>query len=78
MKNLLILVALALISFVTFAQQKTFTVNSGFWKVKMGHAASFVDASETFLLSFFLQKMANLKYTDTIFPGGNITENICL
>ena len=56
MKNLLIFVALALISFVTFAQQKTFTVNSGFWKVKMGHAASFVDASETFLTKFFPAK----------------------
>jgi len=53
MKNLLIFVALTLISFAPFAQQKTFTVNSGFWKVKMGHATSFVDASETFITKFF-------------------------
>jgi len=53
MKNLLIFVALTLISFAPFAQEKTFTVNSGFWKVKMGQAPSFVDASETFITKFF-------------------------
>ena len=53
MKKQLIFVALTLISFVTFAQQKTSTVNAGFWKVKMGQAPSFVDASETFITKFF-------------------------
>jgi hypothetical protein len=56
MKKQLIFVALTLISFAPFAQQKTSTVNAGFWKVKMGQAPSFVDASETFITKFFPAK----------------------
>ena len=56
MKKQLIFVALTLISFVTFAQQKTSTVNAGFWKVKMGQAPSFVDASQTFITKFLLSQ----------------------
>jgi hypothetical protein len=31
-------------------------VNAGFWKTKMGHAPSFIDASETFITNFFPAK----------------------
>jgi hypothetical protein len=56
MKKQLLMVALTLISFAPFAQQKTFTMNTAFWKVKMGHATSFVDATETLITKFFPAK----------------------
>ena len=56
MKKQLLMIALTLISYASFAQQKTSTVNAGFWKTKMGHAPSFIDASETFITKFFPAK----------------------
>jgi hypothetical protein len=56
MKKQLLMVALTLVSFAPFAQQKTNTMNSAFWKVKVGHSNSFVDATETFLTKFFPAK----------------------
>jgi hypothetical protein len=50
MKKILTLLLL-IVGLNTFAQQKT--MNASFWKVKMGHAPSFVDASEIFLTKFF-------------------------
>ena len=68
MKKQLLMVALTLISFAPFAQQKTSTMNSAFWKVKMGHSNSFVDASETFITKFF-----PVKDGKTPISGYNIT-----
>jgi hypothetical protein len=56
MKKQLLMIALTLISFASFAQQKTVTMNVSFGKIKMGHAPSFVDASETFINKFFPAK----------------------
>jgi hypothetical protein len=56
MKKQLLMIALTLIGYASFAQQKTLTLNSGFWKIKMGHATSFVDASEILLTKFFPSK----------------------
>jgi hypothetical protein len=70
MKKQLLMVALTLISFAPFAQQKTFTMNSGFWKIKMGHATSFVDASEAFITKFLPVKDGKPLMTGYNITGG--------
>ena len=70
MKKQLLMVALTLISFAPFAQQKTSTMNTAFWKVKMGHSNSFVDASETFITKFFPVKDGKPQVTGYNITGG--------
>ena len=70
MKKQLLMVALTFVSFALFAQQKTSTMNTAFWKVKMGHSNTFVDASETFLSKFFPVKDGKPQITGYNITGG--------
>ncbi len=70
MKKQLLMVALTLISFATFAQQKSSTMNTAFWKVKMGHSNSFVDASETFITKFLPVKDGKPQMSGYNITGG--------
>ena len=70
MKKQLLMVALTLVSFAPFAQQKPSTMNTAFWKVKMGHSNTFVDASETFLTKFFPVKDGKPQITGYNITGG--------
>jgi hypothetical protein len=70
MKKQLLMVALTLISYASFAQQKTVTMNVSFGKVKMGHATSFIDATETFLTKFFPAKDGKPEVSGYNISGG--------
>jgi len=70
MKKQLLMVALTLISFAPFAQQKTSTMNTAFWKVKIGHSTSFVDASETFITKFLPVKDGKPQMSGYNITGG--------
>jgi hypothetical protein len=70
MKKQLLMVALTLISFAPFAQQKTFTINFAFFKIKMGHATSFIDADETFITKFLPVKDGKPLMTGYNITGG--------
>jgi len=54
MKKMTLLVALSLIGFATFAQDKT--LNTQFQKVKIGHGGAYVDAAENIVNKFFPAK----------------------
>jgi hypothetical protein len=70
MKKQLLMVALTLISFAPFAQQKTFTINFAFFKIKMGHATSFIDDDETFITKFLPVKDGKPLMTGYNITGG--------
>jgi hypothetical protein len=54
MKKMTLLVALSLIGFATFAQQKT--MNAQFQKVKIGHNGAYVETFENMVNKFFPAK----------------------
>jgi hypothetical protein len=70
MKKLLVMVALTLISSATFAQQKKSTMNTAFWKVKMGHNNTFLDAAEKFISKFSPVKDGKPQVTGYYISGG--------
>jgi len=70
MKKQLLMVALTLISFAPFAQQKTYTMNAAFFKIKMGHPTSFIDADETFITKFLPVKDGKSQMTGYNISGG--------
>jgi hypothetical protein len=58
MKKMTLLVALSLIGFATFAQEKT--MNGQFHKVKIGHNGAYLDAAENIINKFFPAKDGGL------------------